>query len=202
MDLGDFFRFIFKLGGGRDTLKRDVQLLKTLNQTIKEKLIPFSVSEAQLISYNLSHITGKTNRKNGQSGIIDTIYYEHLLVFTTKIFNRNYTLTVVESTEDTFIFVVKDTTIHVIMNDVEAGYIIQNGVFYNKAKQPIAYWDWNASSPTQNIEILGNKLGVINNYKSQDVTTPRLFNFFSEPTQDEWSIMLCLVLGRLIVRES
>ena len=201
MELGDFFRFLFKLGGSKDTLKRDIGFLKTRYQDLKKNLIPFSLHEAQLISYKTSNVSGKINGRNGTVGYIDTIYYENIMVFGAKTFHSDYTLIVAESTEDTFAFVLKNKILHVIMNDVEAGYINEKGVFYNKTKNPIAYWDWNVSSSTQHVEIMGRKVGIINNPQSSEVTTPRLFNLFTDPTEDEWSILLCLVLCKVVYNE-
>ncbi len=202
MDLSDFFRFLFKLGGSKDTLKRDVEFLKSRSRDLKQNLIPFSLQEAQLLSFSFSNIDGKIKSRNGIVGIIDTIYYEHLMVFAAKQYHTDYSLILVESKEDSFIFVFRNNKMQVFMNEVEAGNIDKNGTFYNKHGQAIAYWDWNASSPTQHVEIMGKKLGVINNSASKDVTTPRLFNLFVEPSEDEWSILLCLVLGKLIIGEN
>lgn len=198
MVLGDFFKFIFQFTGRRNTLERDIHFLKSQIKPLKDKLIPFSVSEMGLLSHQQSYKTGRTDKRAGVSGLMDTIYYEHLMAFGAKKFNRKYTLLLVESTEDTFIYIYKENIFHVIMNDVEAGHIDSRGTFFNKSRQPIAYWNWAATAPTQPIEVMGKKIGVINNPLSEDVTTPRLLNLFSEPTEDEWSILMCLVLGKLI----
>lgn len=198
MDIGDFFRFIYQLTGGGSALERNIRFLKSQSFPLKEKLIPFSLQEAGLISHHFSNVKGKINRRNGCSGIIDTIYYEHLFAFAAKEFRKKEWILLAESTEDVFIYIVKNEVFRVVMNGVDAGYIDNQGRFYNKSHQPIAFWDQKASTPTQHIEILGKKVGVVNNYTSEDITTPRLLNIFEELTEDEYSILMCLILGKLI----
>jgi hypothetical protein len=202
MDIGDFFRFIFQWTGRGSALERNVRFLKSQISPLKEKLIPFSLQEAGLISHQCSHVKGKINRRNGLSGIIDTIYYEHLFAWAARQFQKNELVILVESTEDVFLYIVKNDIFRVVMNGVEAGYIDSQGRFYNKSHQLIAYWDQKASSPTQHIEILEKKVGIVHNYASADITTPRLLNIFSELSEDENSILMCLILGKLVYDNS
>lgn len=198
MDAGDFFRFLFRFIDGSHNMERNVRFLRSQMAPHREKIIPFSLQEFSLLSHHLSQIKGGIQKRNGITGIIDTIYYEHLYIWAAKQWRSRDIIIVVESTADKFVYVVQKDIFRVFMNGTEAGFIDSRGRFYNKSRQVIAYWNQISSAPTQQIDILGKKAGFVYNYNSEDNTTPRLLQIFTELTEDEYTILMCLILGKLV----
>jgi hypothetical protein len=198
MDIGDFFRFLFKMTMSKSQLKKELQILRQSMSALKAKLIPFSKEEMELLSLNQSERTTKKGFGKITKGIFNTIYYEPLIAYAIKEFSNGQKLILIASTEDEFAYFTKDGKTHVYMNEVEAGIITLKGEFFSVRNQLLAVIDGADHIPTHAVWIQGKNIGFIANPKFAEKTIPRAFSLLKDMSENEQSIFLCLTLVNLI----
>ena len=59
MDIGDFFRFLFKMTLSRNQMTRDIQSMRKDIADLKSMLVPFTKEEMELLSLNQSNQSKK-----------------------------------------------------------------------------------------------------------------------------------------------
>ncbi len=198
MDVGDFFRFLFKMTMSKSQLTKELSILRLTLADLKAKLIPFSQEEMELLSLNQAEKSRKKGFEKITKGIFNTIYYEPLIAYAIKIFSNGNKLILIASTDDEFAYLTKDGKTHVYMNDVEAGVLTPKGEFYSVRNQLLASIDGDDHLPTHSVWIQNKNIGFIANPKFVEKTIPRAFSLLKDMTEDERSIFLCLTLVNLV----
>lgn len=198
MDVGDFFRFLFKMTLSKSQMTKELSVLRQSLAELKAKLIPFSKEEMELLSLNQADKTVKKGFEKLTKGIFNTIYYEPLIAYAIKYFSNGNKLILITSTEDEFAYLTKDGKTHVYMNDVEAGVLTAKGEFYSIRNKLLAAIDGADHLPTHTVWIQGKNIGFIANPKFVEKTIPRAFTLLKDMTEDERSIFLCLTLVNLV----
>lgn len=121
MDVGDFFRFLFKLTISGNQLKKDINDLRNQLKDYKSKLVPFSAHEMELLSLNQTNKVTTKGFNKTTKGIFDTIYYEHLVAYIVKKYSNGQSLTLICTSQDEFVYLHKGNLTHIYLNNVEAG---------------------------------------------------------------------------------
>ncbi len=198
MKVIDFLQFLFKLTVSKNQLIRDISVLRSEISPLKNKLIPFSDEEMELLSLKQSNFTKKKGFVRLTKGIFDSIYYENLIAYGIREYSNQQKLILITSSIDEFVYLVKADKTHVYMNNSEAGVITNNGKFYNLKNQLIGTIDGNDTLPTHTVFIKGRDVGYIANPRITNNTIPRAFNMLTNMSSDERIIFLCLTLINLV----
>ncbi|MBK8346681.1 MAG: hypothetical protein IPL08_03335 [Saprospiraceae bacterium] len=198
MTVLDFFQFLFRMNISGSQMLRDIAVLRSETSELKKLLIPFTPEEMELLSLNQSNQVRKKSFGKIVKGIFDTIYYEPLVVYGIKTYSNHQKLILIATTTDEFIYLTKQSTTHVYMNNVEAGVLTHDGAFYNVRQQLIARVDGADQLATHSVWIRGKDVGFISNPKFAAATVPRAYSLLKSMDQDERNIFLCLTLINLV----
>lgn len=198
MDIGDFFRFLFKMTLSRNQMTRDIQSMRTDISDLKSMLVPFTKEEMELLSLNQSNQSKKKGFQPLTKGIFNTIYYEPLIAYAIKSYPGDNKLILITSTTDEFIYLIKPEYTQVYMNNIEAGIITPKGEFFSINKTLLATVDGADHLPTHAVFIKNKNVGFIANPKYSEKTIPRAFTLLKDMNIDEQNIFLCLTLINLI----
>lgn len=198
MDVGDFFRFLFKLTISGNQLKKDINDLRNQLKDYKSKLVPFSAHEMELLSLNQTNKVTTKGFNKTTKGIFDTIYYEHLVAYIVKKYSNGQSLTLICTSQDEFVYLHKGNLTHIYLNNVEAGVLNSKGDFMSLNNKKLAFIDGADHLPTHAVWIGQSNIGFISNPKYKDKTIPRAFSLLKEMSRDEQLIFLCLTLINLV----
>lgn len=198
MNISDFLQFLFRLTVSSNQLLRDITALRNEIQPLKEKLIPFSNEEMELLSLNQSNVTKKRGFNKQISGIFDTIYFEHLIAYTIKEYSNHQQLILITTTTDEFVYLVKPDKTHIYLNNVETGILTKDGKLISLRNKLLGSIDGADHLPTHRVIINEKDYGFIANPRKKDHTTPRAFNLLKPMNNDEKLIFLCLTLVNLV----
>ena len=198
MDIGEFFRFLFKMTVSGSQLKKDIKYLRNNLKEYKSKLVPFTSHEMELLSLNQSNKTTSKGFNKTTKGIFDTIYYEHLVAYIIKNYSNGHTLTLISTSKDEFIYLNKGNMTHIYMNNEETGILNNQGDFIGLDNKKLAFIDGEDHLPTHAVWIGQSNIGFISNPKLKEKTIPRAFSLLKEMNAREQSIFLCLTLINLV----
>ena len=198
MKVSDFFQFLFRLTVSKNQLIRDIDALRTEILSLKEKLIPFTNEEMELLSLNQSNFSKKRGFVKLIKGIFDTIYFENLIAYVIREYSNQQKLILVTTTTDEFVYLVKPDKTHIYINNAEAGILTKDGKFISLRNQLLGTVDGADHLPTHKVIINEKDFGFISNPRLKNHTIPRAFNLLKPMNEDEKLIFLCLTLINLV----
>lgn len=198
MTIADFVQVLFRMTVSNSTLLRDLPSLQKELQPYREMLIPYSRQEVELLSMAQTNVKKKGGFSRMVKGIFDTIYFEHLLAYVMKTYSTGNKLILIASSTDEYIYLRRNNTTHVYINERELGVLTADDKLYNTRGQLLATIDGADHLPTHSVFIKEKNMGFINNPKFRSSTTSRAFNLLSRMDDDETMIFLALTLMNLV----
>lgn len=198
MNVSDFFQFLFRLTVSKNQLVRDIEALRREIQPLKEKLVPFTNEEMELLSLNQSNFSKKRGFHKIYKGIFDTIYFENLIAYGIREYSNRQKLILVTTTVDEFVYLVKSDKTHVYLNNAEAGVLTKDGKLVSLRNKLIGSIDGSDHLPTHRVIIDDKDFGFISNPRVKNHTIPRAFNLLKTMNAEERLIFLCLTLINLV----
>jgi hypothetical protein len=198
MTIADFLQFMFRLTVSNSTLLRDLPSLQRELGPNKQMLIPYSREEVELLSMTQTNVKKKGGFTKLVTGMFDTIYFEHLLAFAMKTYSTGNKLILIASSEDEFIYLRRNNTTHVYINQRELGVLTPDDKLYNTRGQLLATIDGADHLPNHSVFIRDKNMGFVNNPKFRTTTTSRAFSLLSQMNDEDTMIFLALTLMNLV----
>jgi hypothetical protein len=198
MKVIDFIQFLFRMTVSKSQLLRDIETLRHEVQPLKEKLVPFSRDEMEILSLQQSNVSKKGTFSKVYKGIFDTIYFENLIAYAIRTYSNQQKLILITTSSDEFVYLTKGSNTHVFMNNKEAGLITKDGKFYTLKNKLLGSIEGDDHLATHTATINGRKVGYIANPRIKTNTVPRAFSLLNTMNDEECSIFLCLTLINLV----
>lgn len=198
MTIADFVQFLFRMTVSNSTLLRDLPSLQKELQPYRQMLIPYSRQEVELLSMAQTNVKKKGGFSRMVKGIFDTIYFEHLLAYVMKTYSTGNKLILIASSTDEYIYLRRNNTTHVYINERELGVLTADDKLYNTRGQLLATIDGADHLPNHSVFIKGKNMGFINNPRFKATSTARAYNLLSAMDDDETMIFLALTLMNLV----
>lgn len=175
--LNRFLDLIFS--GGADP-KKEVLELRAHIQELTDKLIKWEESELELLSLTQVERTFSKRFANTVSGIINSIYHEHMISYGYREFPgfSKRQIIYASSKSHEFFYIIKDN-IQIFVDQYFLGYLTKEGLLYDKKKKRLIARINNLKGPIKPIIIGDKEAANLMDPIMTDKFNPRAFEYLS-----------------------
>ena len=182
--------------GGYDPKKEILELRAGL-LPLSDKLIKWEESELELLSLNQVDRTFSKRFANTVSGIINSIYHEHMIAYSYREFPGYQKRKVLYATSKTheFFYIIKDESVQIYVDQYFLGYLNKDGLLYGKKKRRLIGRINDLDRPLKPIVIGDKEVAAALDPLNHDRYNPRAFEYISSNiSHPDFLITLALVI--------
>lgn len=198
MTVVDFFKFLLKLSGYGNQLDRYIQELKNECDDLRKNIIPFTSEEFELLSLNINKPIKKGSFSKITKGILDTIYYEPLLIYASTQVGPSEKILYIEASTESWIYHIENNKTKVWFNGDPIGYISHHHQFLTLDRRVLAVLEKNLSNKSYNVLVKGNHVCKLNNPLDENKISNRNLQMLHEVDQSEMASVIALVLPYIV----
>lgn len=168
------------MSGGYDPKKELVELRESIS-ALTEKLINWEESEIDLLSLNQVERSFPRRSAGIISGIIDSIYHEHMLSYAYKTTggSRRKSVLYASSKKHEYFYIIDQKSIQIFVDQFFLGYLTHEGLLYGKNKRRLIARVNDLNSPLKPIVIGDKEIASLLDPVSHGKFNPRAFEYIS-----------------------
>jgi hypothetical protein len=190
------------LNGGFDP-KKEILELRSGIEDLRQKIINWDESELELLSLNQVERTYSNRFANTVSGIIDSIYHEHMVAYSYREFSgrKERSLLYASSSNNEFFFTKKDGETQIFVDQHFLGTMNRDGLIYGKNKRRLIARINDYNRPIKPIIIGEKEVAAVLDPLSHEKFNPRAFEYISSKiSHPDFLITLALTVYTIVDR--
>ncbi|WP_235297103.1 hypothetical protein [Portibacter marinus] len=190
------------LNGGFDP-KKEILELRTEIADLRAKIINWEESELDLLSLNQVERNFSKRFSNSVSGIIDSIYHEHMIAYAYRSFSSRKKKAVIYSASNhhEFFYIIKDTGVQIFVDQHFLGTMNDDGLIYGKNKRRLIARINDYNRIVKPIIIGDKEVAAVLDPLDHDKFNPRAFEYISSKmSHPDFLITLALAIYTIVDR--
>lgn len=188
------------LNGGFDP-KKEILELRSGIEDLSQKIISWEESELELLSLNQVERTYSKRFANTVTGIIDSIYHEHMVAYSFREFpgRKNRSLLYATSSNHEFFYIIKDGSIQIFIDQHFLGTMNKEGLIYGKNNRRLIARINDYDRPIKPIIIGEKEVAAVLDPLATEKFNPRAFEYISSKiSHPDFLITLALTIYTIV----
>lgn len=166
--------------GGYDP-KKEILELRAGIQELSEKLINWEETEIDLLSLNQVERTFSKRFASTVSGILNSIYHEHMIAYSYREFpsRKNRKVLYATTKKHEFFYIISDSDVQIYVDQFFLGYMTPQGLLYGKKKKRLIGRINDIDRRLKPIVIGDKEVAAVLDPLDHDKYNPRAFEYIS-----------------------
>ena len=190
------------LNGGFDP-KKELLELRTEISELRSRIINWEESELDLLSLNQVERSFSKRFSNNVSGIIDSIYHEHMIAYAYREVSgrKNKAVMYAASNHHEFFYIIKGSDVQIFVDQHFLGTMNQKGLVYGKNSRRLIARINDYESVVKPIVIGDKEVAAVLDPLNHDKFNPRAFEYISSKmSHPDFLITLALAIYTIVDR--